>query len=159
MGTKSKIAVTVVLVGAVTTAIVMQSNSTTLFQGKLLGQEQPAVEKSKGSDLVPKISLEIPSDKNDDITVTAEIANEGEFAILGGEEFFYTLKINNEEVLTNSDAYSELAPGDAFSFKYPIPKSIYNYQESGEISFEVDTKNAIDETNEDNNKVTAAYKY
>lgn len=110
-------------------------------------------------DLVAEIKVQTPENTTDNLTVDAVIKNMGEGDLRGVLPFEYEILIDDKVVFSNTDSYTTMAPGDEFNFSYPIPKDIYNYGSSGEITFTVDSKNSIKESNEDNNNMKIKYSY
>lgn len=166
MGVRSKTLVTVLLVGAVIGVLSFSATNENLFKGQLLGDKDEAATETDPQDeptLLPdlKIAVELtePENPDGDLVANIEISNSGEGSIEGGQEFVYEIEINGEQVLSNSDSYSALEKGDSFSFSYPIPKSIYQYEAKGKVTAEVDVGNAIKEADESNNKASAKYNY
>ncbi len=157
MGVRSKTLLVFLLLAVVIGGYTLTVDNTSLFKGQILdgGDE----ESSELPDLTATLEVQAPEIQEGNLVATVTIKNIGEGAMTGGKSFTYTLSINGDEVFSNSDSYSELNPGDAFEFAYPIPKSIYNYPKSGEITFVVDTSNTIKEENEENNEISLSYSY
>ncbi len=164
MGVRSKTLVVVLLVGLVFGVFALSTQNSELFKGQIFDGpgEEPATEEAVERflpDLTVSAEVIISEIAEDDIEVNVTMENIGEGAVPGGTPYTYAIFINETEVFSNSDSYSELAPGDAFSFKYPISKSIYQYPEEGTVKVVVDGENSIAESNEDNNEITTAYKF
>jgi len=167
MGVRSKTFITVLLVGAVAAVVTLQVQNKELFKGQIFEggeQEETTQEASPNTlqakpDLTGSLEIIAPESEQDDISVNVTILNEGPGAIEGGETFEYKISINGEEVLTNSDSFSALEAADSFSFTYPIPRTIYQYSNSGNIEFEVDTNDSIDENDETNNLMSQDFNF
>lgn len=162
MGVRTKTLLTVILVGVIVGAFALTTQNENLFKGQIFNGSDAELdveptEDTALPDLKPTMELLAPETPEADISVVATIENIGEGAIQGGQPFKYAIYINDIEVLSNSDSYSALEPGDSFSFTYPISKTIYQYPEQGEISFVLDTEESIKESNEENNKATESY--
>ncbi len=164
MGIRSKTLVTVVLVGVVVGAISLSVNNKSLFKGQIFSQKDettPVAITDKESllpDLNANLEVILPENKDGDLNLDITIENIGAGSIEGGTSFIYTILINDTEVFSNSDSYSELAPGDSFNFKYPVAKSIYQYPSEGKVKFIIDKENTVKESNEENNIVEKEYK-
>jgi CARDB len=163
MGVRSKTLVVVALVGLVFGVFALSTENSQLFKGQIFdgpGEETPTEE--VGEVLLPDLTVDaeviIPEIAEDDIEISVTMENIGEGAVPGGTPYTYAIFINETEVFSNSDSYSELAPGDAFSFKYPISKTIYQYPEEGTVKVVVDGENSIEESNEENNETVKEYK-
>lgn len=153
--------VVVIIVIAVLLSSSLLFISPQLFQGQLLDgpEDQTTTEEEVSnlqSDLIPEMELEIPEDPLQDIVVNATIRNSGEGALSGDTPFTYSIYMNEKEVFSNSDSYTSMEPGDEFSFSYPISRAIYG-DDSGKITFKVDSENSIEESNEDNNEVVKEF--
>lgn len=165
MGVRTKTLVTVLLVGAVVGVFAFSTSNTQLFKGQIFNQneDQQSSTASEESnlplpDLNSEISVITPTTEDGDLVVEAIISNVGEGPITGGTPFVYSIYINDTEVFSNSDSYSELASGDEFSFKYPISRSIYSYSDEGTVKLIIDTENSIKESDESNNEIVKEYK-
>lgn len=165
MGIRSKTFVTVLLVGVVVGAISLSVNNKSLFKGQIFSQKKETVETSTTSDnaLLPdlnaKLEVILPENKDGDLNLDITIENIGEGSIEGGITFIYTILINDQEVFSNSDSYSQLDPLDSFNFKYPIAKTIYQYPNEGKVKFIIDKENTVKESNEENNIIEKEYKF
>ncbi|MBL4694990.1 hypothetical protein JKY72_06515 [Candidatus Gracilibacteria bacterium] len=159
MGLRGKTLLILLLVGVGTAGYFsLQGSNNELFQGKL--DADLAEEATSGTpDLKPELTLTNPAADGGDLVANATISNIGDGAIVGGTPFTYTISINGEEVFANTDSYTSIAAGDAFSFSYPIPRSIYNYSNKGSVTFSVDTTSTITESDESNNFVDAEYEF
>ncbi len=158
MGVRSKAVLTVLLVGLIVGVFVLQPDDKGVFQGQILGKDDPAnTETLLTPDLKAELDLIIPEDQKEDIIAQSTITNVGNGAIEGSTSFNYKLSLNDQEIFTNSDSYNEFAPGDSVSFSYPIPRTIYQYGCSGLIEFFVDSGENIDESNELNNKIAKEF--
>jgi len=160
MNKTSKTIAVVVLIGALAGGAYMlkENNNSNLLKGQLLdGQNESTTKISAKPDLEAGLKIILPQDAEGDIKAEVTVKNVGDIAIDGGTPFVNKIKINDKEVFANSDTYSEIAPGDSFSFQYPISKSIYKYPKTGTVSVMLDTENAIKESNESNNIVKKEY--
>ncbi len=163
MGVRTKTLITVVLVGVVVSVLSLTTQNRQLFKGQIFSEknneatETPEQEKEL-PDLKGTLEIIVPENEEGDLTAQATVENIGKGSVVGGTPFVYSLWINDIEVFSNSDSYSELAPGDAFSFEYPISKTIYQYPSEGEVKFIVDSENTIKESNEGNNEEKKEYK-
>ena len=158
MGVRSKAILTVLLVGLIVGVFVLQPDNKGVFQGQILGKDDPSnTENALLPDLKADLDLIIPEDEAEDIIAQSTITNVGDGPITGNSSFNYKLSLNDQEIFTNSDSYNEFAPGDAVSFSYPIPRTIYQYGCSGLIEFFVDSGEYIDEPNELNNKIAKEF--
>lgn len=160
MGIRTKALVTVLLVGTVLGVFIMETKNDSLFQGLIFGeksapQEEPVAKKLP--DLTGTIETTAQAAESKDINIKATIKNTGEGNIENGETFKYAIFLNDTEVLSNSDSFSTLAPGDSFSFTYPISKEIYKYPETGKLKLVLDTENTVKESNESNNEIVIDY--
>lgn len=165
MGIRTKTLVTVLLVGAVIGVVTLSTNNKSLFKGQIFSQKNETNEPSVTEEetLLPdlKASLEVilPENKDEDLSLNLTIENTGNGSMGGGTPFIYTILINDEEVFSNSDSYSQLEPGDSFNFSYPIAKTIYQYPNEGKVKFIIDKDNSIKESNEENNTIEKEYKF
>ncbi|MCK9186012.1 hypothetical protein M0P48_01065 [Candidatus Gracilibacteria bacterium] len=161
MEVRTKALVSVLLVGAVVGGVyVFSANNSALFKGQIFNNQTPAVDTTTVTllpDLNAKLEVMSPKNANEDIKAVVTIENSGEGLLSGKTPFKYTLYINDTEVFTNSDSYTEMAKGDSFSFTYPIPRAIYNYGSKGTVVIKLDTDNQIKESNENNNEVVVNY--
>lgn len=159
MGIRAKTLITVLLVGSIVGILVLNIQNENLFQGQVF--DGPDEDDQPSQTLLPDLSadLEVVATSGQDLSVTATIENIGQGAVPGGSPFRYAVFINDTEVFSNSDSYSSLSPDDSFSFTYPIPREIYQYEDTGTVTFTVDTENAIEESNEQNNSSQQTYSY
>lgn len=149
----------IVLVLLVGVWFFMNSN-TELFQGRLVdGIEVPEVLGVEGAlpDLAPELEVVPPAEEGEDLKVKATIKNIGQGGLSGDTPFKYAIYINDKEVFSNTDSYSVISPGDAFSFTYPISKAIYNYPDTGTVKLVLDVDDNVEETDEGNNEVEVGY--
>ncbi|NIA02193.1 MAG: hypothetical protein GWP15_02310 [Nitrospirae bacterium] len=163
MGVRSKTLVVVLLVGLVFGVFAISTKNSQLFKGQIFDGSEEETTQETGETLLPDLTVSaeiiIPEIAEDDIEVNVTMENIGKGTMPGGKPYTYSIYINDTEVFSNSDSYSELAPGDAFSFKYPIPRSIYQYPSEGTVKVVVDGENSIEESNEDNNQIVKEYKF
>ncbi|MFH1534105.1 MAG: CARDB domain-containing protein [Nitrospirota bacterium] len=162
MGVRSKTLVVVLLVGLVFGVFALSTRNSQLFKGQIFDGPGNEITEETGDVLLPDLTVNaeiiFPEIADDDIEIDVTMENIGEGTIPGGTPYTYTIYINDTEVFSNSDSYSELAPGDAFSFKYPISKTIYQYPNEGTVKVVVDGENSIKESNEGNNEIIKDYK-
>ena len=159
MGIRTKTLITLLLVGSVVGVLTYTSSNESLFKGQIFTEnESPdATEEIKLPDLMPKLEVLPPSSEGGDITASATIKNNGEGYISGSDSFKYAILINDQEVISNTDSFTEMAPGDSFDFEYPIPRTIYSYENTGTVKFVLDIDNSIQESDEGNNEVVVEY--
>lgn len=155
MNSKTKIILTVVGLSVVASFAVIQVKNKELVQGQIFG-DKTVVEELGTPDLVPVIEP-TGADENGNLKVRITVKNMGEGPVTGDNPYNYTLYINDEIVLTNTDSYTKMDPGDSFSFIYPIDKEIYNYPESGTVKVIVDKDEQIEESDEGNNESIVGY--
>lgn len=124
---------------------------------ELPSEPEPEVE-GPDPDLVPDMEIIVPQDPLNDIEVNATIRNLGEGALIGETPFVYGIYMNGALVFSNTDSYTTMEPGDEFSFTYPISRAIHS-DDSGTITFKVDTENAISESDEGNNEVAKEFSF
>lgn len=164
MGVRTKTLITVILVSAVVGALVVSVQNPQLFKGQIFEEpEGETVIEEPADGLLPDLGVDLeiimPEIAADDIEAKVTLSNIGEGSIEGGTPFTYAISIKNDdedeiEVFSNSDSYSELAPGDAFSFTYPIPRTIYQYSDVRlKVKAVVDRDDTIKESNEGNNEI------
>lgn len=161
MNVHKKTIIAAVLVIAVIGAMAIQIKNKTLFKGQIFNQDKEIVNEVSDEtvlpDLKPKLEIIYPEDKTDDITANVTIENAGQGGIDGNTPFKYAVYLNDTEIFSNVDSYTIMTPGDSFNFDYPISKLIYNYSGIGKVRVEIDTEDAIAETNEDNNTIELNY--
>ncbi len=167
MGVRTKTFVTVILVGIVIGVLALQTDNKSLFKGQIFkepaGDEKAETEtvvepKSQLSpDLTAKIVIEKASESSSDLKANVTIENLGPGKVEGNKLFKYSVYLNDIEVFSNIDSYTEMNAGDSFNFIYPISRLVYNYPDSGKAKVVVDGENKIDEANEDNNSVEIEY--
>ncbi len=162
---KTKALVTILLAGTIVTAFTLQVKNGNLFKGQLADDSQINTETTPTSpetitllpDLTAEVTTTMPVDPAGDITANITIKNNGPGKIDGKTPFKYILSVNGTEVMSNTDSYTTMESGDAFSFSYPISRSIYEYKNIGKIKFIVDSENKVKEANEDNNMQETDY--
>lgn len=155
MNAKLKALLVIVLAGIVAGFAILQVKNKELVQGKIFGDKDTAGELGL-PDLKPTLESK-GVDENGNLLVGITIENLGEGPVLGSNPYNYTLYINDEIVMTNTDAYIQMDPGDVFSFSYPIDSEIYTYGNSGTVKIIIDKDNQIEELDEDNNESVASY--
>jgi len=149
-----KILIVVLLAGIVASFAIIQVKNKELVEGKILGNQD--AEESLPPDLKPSIEP-IGADKNGSLRVKVTMENIGEGPVFGDTLYSYTLYINDQLVLTNTDSYLQMNPGDKFSFIYPIDKAMYTYADTGSVKIVVDEENKVEESDEENNMAAATY--
>ncbi|MBD3330598.1 hypothetical protein GF354_03655 [Candidatus Peregrinibacteria bacterium] len=142
----------------------VQVENKNLFKGQIFNDpEVVSDEQEKDStapaDLTGEISVKPVSSAEEDIMVSVTIKNLGPGDLRSGDRFKYSIQINGVEAFVNTDSFSQMAAGDNFTFTYPIPRSIYQYEDMGVITLNIDTENTVKEENEDNNKYEVEYSY
>ncbi|PIZ76440.1 hypothetical protein COY05_01120 [Candidatus Peregrinibacteria bacterium CG_4_10_14_0_2_um_filter_38_24] len=160
MEVRTKALMSVLLGGAVIGGVYLFStDNSALFKGQIFNNQTSTTETTVEvlPDLRVKLEVMPPASEQEDIKANVTIENAGEGGLLGKIPFKYTLYVNDTEVFTNSDSYTEMAKGDSFSFTYPIPRTIYNYGKKGTVVIKIDTDNTIKESNENNNEVIVNY--
>lgn len=160
MGTHGKTILTVLLVGIFAGGFyVMQGDNSALFKGQLDKNVGAETESDLLSDLKANLEVLAKSSAEEDLKVSATISNVGKGPLNQGKPFKYAIFINGQEVFSNTDSYSSIAPGDSFNFVYPIPQTIYQYPNTGTVKFTVDTESSIDEESEENNSIEVPYSF
>lgn len=165
MGVRSKVLVTVLLVGAVVGAIALQTQNPNLFKGQLELQnpedtattETSAPESDVLADLSGSLVVIPPASADADLVVDVTIENLGPGAVSGDNPFSYAIFLNDVEVFTNSDSYTSMEAGDAINFQYPISRQIYQYPATGTVRLVIDAQGAVREDNRANNEVEVEY--
>lgn|SRR3989338_5269981 len=165
MGVRTKTFVTVILVGVVIGVLALQTDNNSLFKGQIFkepaGDEQAETVVEEKSELQPdlaaKIVIEKSSEDSSDLKANVTIENLGPGKVEGNELFKYSVYLNDIEVFSNIDSYTEMNAGDSFNFIYPISRLVYNYPDSGKAKIVIDGENKIDEVNEENNSVEVEY--
>ena len=157
MDKKSKIFLSILAVVIISGFAVLQLNSKGVLQGRLTGDLDQS--ESVGlPDLEPTIEME-SKDIDGSLRVRVTITNTGEGPVLGSEKYTYEVYLDDQIVFTNTDSYTEMNPGNKFSFVYPIDKDIHKYQEKGIVSIILDPENNIKESDEENNSHSTTYEY
>ena len=155
MNSKIKALLIIVLVGIVAGFVMLQVKNKELVQGKIFG-DKDSTEELGMADLKPTLESK-GADANGNLLVGITIENLGEGPVLGDNPYNYTLYINDELVLTNTDAYIQMDPGDMFRFSYPIDREVYTYEDSGTVKIVIDKDNTIEELDEGNNESVVSY--
>ncbi len=160
MEVRTKALITFLLVGGFIGVYTLTGQNTGLFKGELIKRDAAVQLPDLSADLVivaPE-QTDLPAGQADaDISVKVTITNNGPGAIDGKKPFKYNVYLNEIEVFSNTDSYTTMASGDSFSFNYPISRSIYQYAAAGNAKVVVDTDNAIEEADENNNEKTVDY--
>ena len=163
MGVRSKTIISVVLVTIVIGVLVLNTENRELFKGQISGDKEVETAITEVTTALPDLEGELkliaPDNSESDIQIDATIKNNGEGVIKAETPFTYTVYINDKEVFSNADFYSTMEAGDSFNFIYPIPRTIYQYENTGTIKFVVDSDDSIEENNEDNNEVEQEYSF
>lgn len=158
MGVRSKTLIVVLLTGVVVGVYSLQTSNPNLFKGQIF--DNPEVEQTSSialPDLRAKLEVINPSSEEENLKANATIENIGTGEL--AQPFKYTIYINDQEVFSNTDSYTTMAPGDSFNFVYPIPKTIYNYPNAGTVKFVIDGDGDVEEENEENNETIVEYKF
>lgn len=154
MDKKAKILVTLVLTCVIAGAVMLQVRNKELVQGKIF--DTPELTDTKLPDLYPVMEV-LGIDENQNLKIRVKAENLGEGLVDGKTPYSYTIYINDQTILTNTDSFSSMDPGDSFSFIYPIDRAVYNYPDSGTVKIIIDKDDSIKESDEDNNEATAEY--
>ncbi len=168
METRKKILIAIVAVLVVGGAIAFQLNDSELFKGQLAldkqietAEETTDISHDTERDLLPNLKASLsaiaPEEEGGDLILEVTIENLGPGRITGDTPYSYVLKVNETEVFRNTDSYTSMEAGDAISFQYPVPPTLYELPETGTATLIVDTENAIEEAEKDNNTVTINY--
>lgn len=165
MNVRIKALVTVLLVGVVVGVLYTQTGNNSLFKGQIkLNDDQTesadtveVADPSAKPDLRPSFEVLPADEQGGDLKVDVTIENLGPGTVNGDKTFAYTIYFNDIEIFSNTDSYTVMEPGDSFNFIYPVPRSIYNYPDSGTAKVVVDEDNSIVEENEDNNEAENSY--
>lgn len=152
MDKRLKVLIVLVLMCVVAGVIALQVRNKELVQGKIF----ETAEEVKLPDVKPTLETE-KDETTGDLKVRVTIQNLGEGAVSGENPYDYTLYVNDQIVFTNTDNFSEMGPGDSFSFVYPIDKEVYKYGAKGTVEVVVDKDNKVEESNEDNNEMVIEY--
>lgn len=160
MGVRSKVFMTVLLVGVVVGVMTYTSSNENLYQGKIFDAPDQSTEGDSSllPDLAPALKV-VEAVEGKDLKVEATIRNIGDGPVTGQEPFKYTIFINDKEVFSNVDSYTTMEAGDSFNFEYPIPRDIYEYPDTGTVKFVLDLDNALTEVEENNNEVEVDYQF
>ena len=110
----------------------------------------------EGKDLTCDIQVNTDSDN---MSLKIMIINSGTEDIIGEDLFRYTASINGNEVFTQRESSLNLLSGANSTSTYPVPRLIYKYEDSGEISCTVDADNEFEEADESNNTVKTLYTF
>ena len=153
MDKRLKILIVLVLAVVVAGVVAMQVRNKELVQGRIFDTPEEEV---KLPDVKPSLETE-KDETTGNLKVRVTVQNLGEGAVSGENPYDYTLYVNNQIVFTNTDNFSEMGPGDSFSFVYPVDKEVYKYGAKGTVKVIVDKDNKVEESDEDNNEVVAEY--
>ncbi|MFA4890761.1 MAG: CARDB domain-containing protein [Candidatus Gracilibacteria bacterium] len=154
MKTSVKVLIVILLAGIVAGFAVIQIKNKELVEGKIIGDEN--AEESLPPDLKPSIES-LGADENGSLRVRVSMENIGKGPVFGDTLYSYALYINDQLVLTNTDSYVQMNPGDKFSFIYPIDKEVYTYENTGSVKIVVDEEDKVEESDEENNMAAATY--
>jgi hypothetical protein len=153
MDKRVKILILLVLACVVAGVVAMQVRNKELVQGKIF-------ESANESTLLPDVKPSLETEKDEatgNLKVRVTIQNIGEGAVSGENPYDYSLYVNDQIVFTNTDNFSEMGPGDSFSFVYPVDKELYKYGDKGTVKVIIDKDNKVKESNEDNNETVVEY--
>lgn len=153
MDKRVKILILLVLACVIAGVVAMQVRNKELVQGKIFESKEEEV---KFPDVKPSLETE-KDEKTGNLKVRVTIQNLGEGSVSGENPYDYTLYVNDQIVFTNTDNFSEMGPGDSFSFVYPVDKELYKYGDKGTVKVVVDKDNKVKESNEDNNETVVEY--
>ncbi len=170
MNVRKKTLITIGLVIVIIGVIVLQSGNTDLFRGQMtlrpeLEEEliEEGVEIEVEEDALPDLKAELevlpPEETAGDIQAKVTISNLGPGNITKEDAFRYAVFINDQEIFSNLDSFTEMGAGDSFSFVYPISRSIYQYEDEGTVTVKVDTENIVEEVTKDNNLAEVRYSF
>ena len=154
MDKKAKILITLVLTCVIAGAVVLQVRNKELVQGRIFDIAEE--DELKTPDLHPILEV-LGVDENNNLKIRVKVENLGEGSIDGTAPYSYSIYLNDQIILTNTDSFSQMDPGDSFSFIYPIDRSVYSYEDTGTIKIIIDKDNSIKERNEDNNETVLEY--
>lgn len=155
---KSKIIMLVGVVAVLAGLTIFQVTNKDLFQGRLT--TNPGADQSLATllpDLKPTLQI-LPKDDENNLKIGVTIENIGQGTVSNTAQYNYSVYVNDQIVFTNTDFYSEMGPGNKFSFTYPIEKSIYKYPDTGKVKIVIDKDNVIQETDKANNTAEVQYK-
>jgi len=156
MGVRSKALFTVVLVVAVVGFLTIQSRNPALFEGNLANTTEDQTS-SEPANLSADFDILEPLPDNEDIRVDFTIKNEGPGTIT--TPFSYKIFLDGIEVFTNSDSFIEMAPGESFGYIYPIPKTIYQYGNSGQITLQLVPSESLEQTDTLDDSLTKEFSF
>ncbi|PKL36806.1 hypothetical protein CVV38_02825 [Candidatus Peregrinibacteria bacterium HGW-Peregrinibacteria-1] len=177
MSKATTVLATVLIIGAISGGIYFLQDS---FGGNLQGQlsttnlettnasdeptttpNETATETDNTStpDITGEVKVETPQLPNGDLKVEIVIRNNGEGYLPAETPLQYAIFLNDQEVFSNSSAYTSLAPGESFSFTYPIARTIYQYPDSGIVRLEIDSDNLLQESDKTNNSIEINYSF
>lgn len=152
MDKRLKILIVLVLAVVVAGVVALQVRNKELVQGRIF--DTP--EEVKLPDVKPSLETE-KDETTGNLKVRVTVQNLGEGAVSGENPYDYTLYVNDQIVFTNTDNFSEMGPGDSFSFVYPVDKELYKYGAKGTVKVIVDKDNKVEESDEDNNEMVIEY--
>lgn len=154
MDKRLKILIALVLACVVAGVVALQVRNKELVQGRIFDTPE---EEAKLPDVKPSLETE-KDETTGNLKVRVTVQNLGEGAVNGENPYDYTLYVNDQIVFTNTDNFSEMGPGDSFSFVYPVDKELYKYGAKGTVKVIVDKDNKVEESDEDNNEMVIEYK-
>lgn len=152
MDKRLKVLIVLVLAVVVAGVVALQVRNKELVQGRIF----ETAEEVKLPDVKPTLEIE-KSDESGNLKVRVTVQNLGEGSVSGENPYDYTLYVNDQIVFTNTDNFSEMGPGDSFSFVYPIDEEVYKYGSKGTVKVIVDKDNKVEESDEDNNEMVIEY--
>jgi len=153
MDRRLKILIVLVLACVVAGVVAMQVRNKELVQGKIFDSK-------KETTVLPDVKASLETEKDEatgNLKVRVTVQNIGEGVVSGENPYDYTLYVNDQIIFTNTDNFSEMGPGDSFSFVYPVDKELYKYGDKGTVKVVVDKNNKVKESNEDNNETVVEY--
>jgi subtilase family serine protease len=155
MNSTAKFLLIVLMVGIAAGFAVIQVQNRELVRGQIFGDQ----EVEYGLPDLTATAEPVDLDDNNNLRVRVTVENKGEGPVFGDNPYAYGLYLNDELILTNTDSYTQMNPGDSFSFIYPIDREVYTYENSGTLKVVIDETNEIEELNEDNNSSETAYSF
>lgn len=157
MDNKTKIFLAGLIVVVIGGLAFLQLNNRGILQGRLT-DDLDQTEQLGLPDLEPTIA-QVENDIDGSIRVRVTIENVGAGPVLGSDTYTYEVYLDDQLVFTNTDNYTEMNPGNKFSFIYPVDRDIYKYNEVGTVEVVLDPDNNVKESNEGNNSHMAPYEY
>lgn len=150
MNKTMKVLIVILLLGVTASFAFIQVKNKELFKGMLTPDIQTG--EALLPDLVPSVEF-LGKDADGNFKVKITIENRGEGSVEQGVSYSYGLFVNNDLIMTNTDSYLQMNPGDRFTFTYPIEE----LSDGNVIMVKVDEENEVEESNKDNNTATTTY--